>query len=395
MKQIATLMTELYAARPELKHKPIEAQLLHLKRRMIAEGYSDDKIRSTLVRIYGHKVLVEAKLSVDFLKAIGDKKAIDAFIANLPGGHIHDAVIDVLNKFTPDEVAEFKKLLASKSKPESMPIPTSGVGKKLMAIEVKGIGRGEVFLAVLIAGAKIQGGNESFDLLVGSSKYEVKDYSEKQSGKEIRAGVESKVTQFRFWRQLLKTIEVLRSIEKKNGWDLIPDGPDKKTFIAKKDYILDRVDKQLKIESGEFNKTDYQYVESLYFFANRLIQTETTGKAYNQVTFTGPGEQPRYFDIQPVTTDKIGGGRKLNLTLLQGDLTGNKVLNWLGSLDYVRDPKSFKKDIDDAIRQIIENGTADAWIIFRSGKIKVIPAKAENFHYSVISQGGVKFREME
>ena len=70
------------------------------------------------------------------------------------------------------------------------------------------------------------------------------------------------------------------------------------------------------------------------------------------------------------------------------------MINYLNRLTYVRDPKAFTLDIDNAIKKIIEGGEAAYWIIFRKSGMKVVTAKASNFQYESISQNGVKFKEV-
>ena len=171
------------------------------------------------------------------------------------------ATIKVLQSLSDQEVSDFYKKLGSDSKIYSHTV-SAGLDAKIFHIDAKGIGKGEVYLAWKAKGAKIQGGNESFDVSFKSQKYEVKDYSGKKKSGAIRAGVEASVSKFPFWQGILDTINVLQKMEKEGAFDVLLKSSEAfKPLMAPKNYLLNRVNKNVKIVTGEFNKKDQQQTQ--------------------------------------------------------------------------------------------------------------------------------------
>jgi len=323
------------------------------------------------------------------------QKYLDA----LPGGEPADAAKGAINSFNNKEMTEFAKLLWSKKKPEAGSWPTSGAAGKLFDLKPSGAGRGEMWLGALIENSEVQGGGKSFDLVAKGGPYEVKDYKGTNSS-AIRAGVEAAITKFPFWKQIVKTLDVIDEMETQGYWDLLKLKLSSKmkgvvdSLIIEKKYLIKRG--HSKIITGEFNsKGDYPSMKSFYEKANILLQAESGG-TYDQITLTGTGLPDVTYAIADISPDKFSIGKKVSLDLLKGygeDV--ESVINLLRTLEYVKNPSNFDVDIDYALEEIIEGGDAKYWIIFRKTGMKVIEAKATNFKYKSISQNGVKFAELE
>jgi hypothetical protein len=318
------------------------------------------------------------------------RKSFSTFMKTIPSGDATNKTQTALGGFTDAEITEFAGFLWSRANPKSEGLPSSGAAGKLFDLKPDGAGRGEIYLAAVCKNSYIQGSSESFDLQTSSKKYEIKDYS--KLGGSIRAGVEAAISKFYFWKQILKTIDVIKAVEKENGWDFIPDSSEKTQLLSIKDYILDRVDKQVKIVTGEYNKTDQKNMLDFYAIANNLLSVTDT--SFNQVVFRGPNQKPTSFSIEALEPTVVSAGKKITIELTnkKGDL--GQLINYLNRLDYVRSPSTFTSDIDAAIKTIIEGGKADSWIIFRKSGMKIVAAKASNFQYESISQNGVKFSEV-
>ena len=103
-------------------------------------------------------------------------KQFESFITKLPGGESEPAIQEFINRLTPSEYEDLVKMLYSKTSVEEITGSEydSGVASKLFALEPKGIGKAELFLAWVVANSKVSGGGESFDLRVNNKK-EVKN----------------------------------------------------------------------------------------------------------------------------------------------------------------------------------------------------------------------------
>lgn len=325
------------------------------------------------------------------------KKAFLKFLKDLPTGMPKDATIKVLKNLNEQEVFDFYKILGSESKIVSHTV-SAGLDAKIFHIDAKGIGKGEIYLAWKVKGAKIQGGNQSFDVALGGRNYEVKDYSGKKKSGAIRAGVEASVSKFEFWKQILKTVDVLQKMEKEGAFDILTKSSDAfKPLMSPKNYILNRVNENVKIVTGEFNKKDQQQTQLFYDIAGSLLDLKDDSA--NQVIFKGSNLKPVSYEIKPISRGDIQSGMVIEFSSSAGQITPVTAINYLKTLKYVRKPEAFNADIQSAIDKIIEGGEADDWVIFRGSdanpRLKVISSKGSNFTYSIISQNGIKFKEME
>ena len=149
--------------------------------------------------------------------------------------------------------------------------------------------------------------------------------------------------------------------------------------------------------TGEYNKEDQKQTQNFYDIASSLLGA--ADDSINQVVFRGPKHSPISYEIEPVNVKELKSGMKIDFASKSGEITQATAINFLKKIEYVRNPDAFAVDIQDAINKIIEKGEAKYWIIFRgtesAPQMKVIESKGSNFNYSVISQNGVKFKELE
>jgi hypothetical protein len=284
-----------------------------------------------------------------------------------------------------------------------------GFDTDLFHVDAKGIGKGELYCAWKFKDAQIQGGSESFDVAVGKTKYEVKDYSGtgfKKNGEgvvnnnAIRIGVEGSVSKFDFWKEILKTVNTVEKIQKgTDTWTLLPESPELTQLLELKDHILNRVQKEIKIVTGEFNKTDSKKFTQFYEVANRIVTNYETSGDFNQVILQGKNGQ-RSMVIEPISISDIPASGKMEVTIKDssGKATVETLINYLLKLEYLRTPAKFEADLNQAVADIIAEGQADFWMVFRGSQNNIIGkiiSKDRNneFLYDTISQNGIKFKE--
>ena len=346
-------------------------------------------------------------------------KSFKFFLDNLPPGEIEKGTLSHLTKMTPTQIKEFIEKLHSKQNPTTVFNIGKGLESNIFKWEAKGIGKGEIYCAWIFKDAVINGGGKSFDVGIlpgggnsdnASPKYEVKDYSGKvpKEGKSeldntgaIRVGVEGSVSKFKFWDVILQTVQIVRKIESgKTAWDLLPEGPDLEELKKLKDYIIKRVEKETKVVTGEFNKTDTKKFIQFYNIANKVVNSVESSGDYNQVVLKGPNQKPKSIIIEPITTGDvpITGDMPINVKDSTGGPNVESLINYLKKLEYLRKPEKFEEDLKSAVAEIIKDGLADYWMVFRgkasSIKGKIIPrSDADKFEYDSISQNGIKFKE--
>ena len=269
-------------------------------------------------------------------------KQFESFITRLPGGESEPAIQNFIDRLTPNEYEDLVKMLYSKTSVEEITKSEyeSGVASKLFALEPKGIGKAELFLAWVVANSKVSGGGESFDLRVNNKKYEVKDYRKGES-KGIRLGTKGKVTRFVFWQEILKTLDTVDNLFATNGVQFIQDEATRE--------LLSQINERAEfISKGELNKTDIATFKSLYTKLNSISQSDATG--YTYVTFRGPNAEPISFTIKEIPTNL---GKTVTLDLQSRGVSEGLIVQ-LRKLKYVRNPEALAIDIQSAVDTAVD-----------------------------------------
>ena len=312
-------------------------------------------------------------------------KDLEGFVKNFPTGDSPVAAMNVLFNLigqNPRWTAEFIDSLWTLKDPSQVSprmYSSGSLGERIFEQEPKGMGRGEIFLSWLIKDSSAQGGGESFDLTVGGSKYEVKDYRSKKGGnKPIRLGTKGKATRFVFWKQIIETIGRLDKLvgltvgkEKFSFENSFND----KEFVNCVNYILSR---ENMIYGGEFNRTD---LANFKLFYEKIANVEYMPNVYTNVILRGPGVPPLELSIEGLTPD-IANGKTVTFTVSKGDNTPTYILTELRRLKYARNPKDFEADLQSAVNDIV--GTIP-FIVFRNNGINI----TTNFVFYSVSQSGV------
>jgi hypothetical protein len=319
-------------------------------------------------------LIIPKSLQQKIIKA-GKELDFKTFINNLPGGASSIAMSNFLASLKPNEQDEFVNLLYSKKSVADINAGdySSGFGSRLYELEPKGIGKAELFLATLLRNSKVSGGGESFDLSIGNKKYEIKDYRSAGSA-PIRLGTKGKVTRFEFWKEIIKTLDVVNNLVATGGVKYIQNESLKKLITD----VYSRIDM---ISKGELNKDDIKKLKQLYVEFNALSQSNATG--YTYVTFRGPNIEPTSYVV-----DEVPANLKKNVTLnLKQKGASESLIIELRRLKYVRNPKEFEMDMQEAVNSIV--GNEIPFIVFRPDGPKI----TTEFEFSKISQGGIYIKE--
>ena len=309
-----------------------------------------------------------------------DKQAqFREFLSYIPGGIPTTQLLKFLNGLNKADATEFIEKLYTKTGGVSSLKPdeyTSGVGKKLFDVKPEGMGKGEFFIAWLVPGAKNSGGGESFDVRVGGQKYEVKDYRPDNSS-GIRLGTKGKVTRFKFWYQIIDTIDYINAISKID--------PTFTILGAAGDQAKQLFELSDDIKAGEFPGTSKKLLETFYENMKEDFSSDKSG--YTMVTLRGANVPPVSFSIEEITSVK---GDKLNLKLTSDAMSPNenKILVLANKLKYVRDPKAFSTDLQDTVNELVGDLP---FIVFRKSQINI----TDEFRYKTISQGTIYILEKE
>jgi len=346
----------------------------------------DEVLQSYISNDLNEEILKEASITditnKNLLMQVSeqDKQAqFREFLSYIPGGIPTTQLLAFLNGLNKADATEFvEKLYTKKGGIDSISPDdyASGVGKKLFEVKPEGMGKGEFFIAWLVPGARNSGGGESFDVRVGGQKYEVKDYRPDDSS-GIRLGTKGKVTRFKFWYQIINTLDYINAIS-----DIDP------TFAilgAAGDQAKQLFELSNDIKGGEFPATSRNLLETFYENMKEDFSSDTSG--YTMVTLRGANVPPISFSIEEIPSVK---GDKLNLKLTSDAMSPNenKILVLANKLKYVRDPKAFGTDLQDTVNELVGDLP---FIVFRKSQINI----TKDFRYKTISQGTIYILEKE
>lgn len=315
------------------------------------------------------------------LKKIEDYKK---FASLYPKGQAAVAILNFLNNLSAKDSIELAHLLYSLKSPKDLSPSlytnkASLTGRLFDCIPSRGVGRGEPLIAWMIKDAEIQGGNESFDVVIGKEKYEVKDYSA-QGNSPILAGVRSKVSNFEFWRELVDT---LRRLDKLTGYSTSSKFDFTKYFdkemVETANALLAR---QHVILSGECNLKDLEMFRTFYNHANKI---DNSLHGYTNVILRGPNVKPIELSIDLLDPSEVTGDT-ITFHVAKADQTSTYILSELKRLKYVRNPKDLDADMQKAVDSIHAGLT---YIVFRKDAINV----TTDFIPSAISISSLKFVE--
>lgn len=321
---------------------------------------------------------------IDQIKKNGKIQDYINFASVYPNGQASAALINFIAGLNPKDSIELANSLYSLKSPSELKISmyankSSVLGRLFDCIPSRGLGRGEPMIAWTIKDSQIQGGSESFDVLVGKDKYEVKDYSG-QGNAAILAGVRSKVSNFEFWRELVDT---LRRLDKLTGYSSRSKFDVSLYFtpelVATINALLSR---QHVILSGECNQSDLANFRSFYEQAGQ-IQNFMHG--YTNVILRGPNVKPIELSIDLLDPKEVSGDT-ITFHIAKTDQSETYILSELKRLKYVRNPKDLDNDMQKAVDQIHAGLT---YIVFRKDAINV----TTDFVPTAISISSLKFVE--
>ena len=322
---------------------------------------------------------------INHLIKIGKLEDYKKFASLYPNGQATAILLNFIASLNEKESIELANALYSLKSPSELKVDMytnkgSLFGRLFDCIPSRGLGRGEPLIAWLIRDSSIQGGTESFDVLIGKDKYEVKDYSG-QGNAAILAGVKSKVTNFEFWRELVDT---LRRLDKLTGFSAGSTKFDINLYFDTSlvNTINSLLGRQNTILSGECNLNDLKLFREFYEGASKI---ENNLNGYTNVILRGPNAKPIELSIDLLDPAKATGDT-ITFHVAKTDQTATYILSELKRLKYVRSPKDLDIDMQKAVDQIHAGLT---YIVFRKDAINI----TTDFIPMAISISSLKFVE--
>lgn len=320
-------------------------------------------------------------------KAIQEVNKIDdltKFLSLLPV-EAEMPTLKFLNNLSYEQAQNFANILYSENSVTEQILNSfnfkSGIYGDLFQLHKAGLGKGEILLAALIRDSFIQGGNVSYDLNVNGAKYEVKDYSNPDKpNASIRLGTKGTVTRFRFWDEITMTFQRLSQLR---GIDSPKFDLDKLLPEPLLDAIRYLEMRRDVILAGNLGMKDKMYLDKFYQEANKL-QSEIKG--YTNVILRGPNAVPLEMSIEPI---EDASGEAFVIRPVRNDSQNLTYVNTeLRRLKYVRNPLELDRDMDVAVKSIINDVT---FIVFRRDRINV----TQDLRYAATDAGKIRIVEKD
>jgi hypothetical protein len=320
-------------------------------------------------------------------KAIHEVNKIDdltKFLSLLPV-EAEMPTLKFLNNLSYEQAQNFANILYSENSVTEQLLNSfnfkSGIYGDLFQLHKAGLGKGEILLAALVRDSFIQGGNVSYDLNVNDAKYEIKDYSNPDKpNASIRLGTKGTVTRFRFWDEITMTFQRLSQLR---GIDSPKFDLDKLLPESLLDAIRYLEMRRDVILAGNLGMKDKMYLDMFYREANKL-QSEIKG--YTNVILRGPNAVPLEMSIEPI---EDASGEAFVIRPVRNESQNLTYVNTeLRRLKYVRNPLDLDRDMDIAVKAIINDVT---FIVFRRDRINV----TQDLRYAATDAGKIRIVEKD
>ncbi|CAB4155248.1 hypothetical protein UFOVP1307_203 [uncultured Caudovirales phage] len=294
-------------------------------------------------------------------------------------------VISFLNSMDQSKCVEFAAILYSYSDITEDILNTinfrSGFLNELFRLETKGLGKGEILLAILFNNSKINGAGASYDMDQNGNQYEIKDYTGGTSKfQSIRLGTKGSVTNFGFWDEITTT---LKRIDQLRGTIENPKFDFHKIFHPELLRAIDYLDKRKSfILSGNLNFKDNAMLQIFYREANTL---NSDIKGFTNVILRGPNATPVELSIEPIATNSDGS---ITIKPISDDSQSLTYVNTeLRRLKYVREPNLFNIDLQEAVDTITKGDLQ--FIVFRKDRVRL----TNEFRFVVCDAGRIRIVE--
>lgn len=294
-------------------------------------------------------------------------------------------VISFLNSMDQSKCVEFAAILYSYSDITEDILNTinfrSGFLNELFRLETKGLGKGEILLAILFNNSKINGAGASYDMDQNGNPYEIKDYTGGTAKfQSIRLGTKGSVTNFGFWDEITTT---LKRIDQLRGTIENPKFDFHKIFHKELIQAINYLDKRKSfILSGNLNFKDNAMLQTFYREANTI---NSDVKGFTNVILRGPNATPVEMSIEPIATHSDGS---ITIKPIADDSQSLTYVNTeLRRLKYVREPGLFNIDLQEAVDTITKGDLQ--FIVFRKDRVRL----TNEFRFVVCDAGRIRIIE--
>jgi hypothetical protein len=335
-----------------------------------------------------------------------------------------DDMINYIGKYTAEDMINEK---VNKDGAYRKIIPPEGTKKfgflaTLMLMEPSGMGRGEVLVAYIVTGAKFAGGGESYDITVDkygnkltdkakpdievveggkTTTFELKDYSDGKPS--IRLGTHGALTRFEWWKEIEKTVKVVRDITNDLGEERVHEILEDTYSDQQLAYVWDLVASKEPyqgtrvvgsgVDAGELNLGKTATLKVFYSLMHEFFKRGGPEKEdeYDYAVLKGKKVKPVTVEIDSIKKDELSDIENIKIKASKKDMAKFKEL---ASIKYVQDPLALQRDLDKLGEHYAkasaegDNKGVDYFMVFVKDKLDV--DKLEDFVFDGISQKAAK-----
>lgn len=354
---------------------------------------SHDDLDKIVNQAKGLEPIVAESVQVDtienaiLLQAIEQENKLEdftQFLQSIPTD-ADNIVINLLKSLDRERSIQFAKILYSYDTISEDILNTidfrSGFLNELFRLEPKGLGKGELMLAILFRNSKINGSGSSYDMDQNGRPYEIKDYTGgKAKFQSIRLGTKGSVTQFGFWDEIVTT---LKRIDQLRGTIENPKFDFHKVFHTELLETIDYLDKRKTfILAGNLNFKDNAMLQAFYQEAHSL---NSDIEGYTNVILRGPNATPIEMSIEPI--EKHADGSITIKPIENEDRSLTYINAELRRLKYVREPNLLDIDLQKAVDTITQGDLQ--FIVFRKDRVRI----TNEFRFVVCDAGRIRIIE--
>jgi hypothetical protein len=323
-------------------------------------------------------------LSYDFFKIVDEQNKdhhVISCLNNLPMGEARQNILKFINTSDKEILKDLVSILQTKNCVYDITLEDYkyGVSSLLFDLSHQGTGRGEIYLAWVLNGAKINGTNNNtsgWDLMdKNGCKYEVKEIM--NSNNSLRLGTDSLIINSKLWINLKNTIDVVCNITE-----------DELCFINNEDLrkiVIVLKEQEQIIRRGELCNHRIQSFVEFFKIAHDIVKNNKCID-YSMFEMKGVGLDTVSGRIESL--EYVNGLYHVKIANGGMDMLKN-IMARLWTLDYVKNPLEFSMHQEDLLDSQVKNADYTYFIFTPQGPVIISPKDLE---YDRITQAKLKVK---
>lgn len=251
-----------------------------------------------------------------------------------------------------------------------------GVLSKMFSYCDDGFGKGEILFCFLIDGARMMGGNESYDIVVENDVVGklILELKAPKYNSSFRFG-KGKLQQFPFNRHILETFKIVNDLFSKFTDEEIKSVLNEVLYISLKDMLY--LEKSYR--GGEFNAEKIQDLLFFYRYCHEFLDND-------KITYSCEITYNISINDRSFTKDIAFNGNY--------SCTPLELMGLFKTIPYINDPDQLFRDLNKSPQIYIDhNGNVNYFVVFRNGVVKFV--KGHELAFDCMTESAVKVIEKD